>query len=159
MDYNVIALSEQSNDRLNEHFKHLSGIDLYEGRHEIKINNRVIPTIKFSADVAWFEFDDLCNTARSTEDFTQIASFFKTVLISNIPLMDSNMDDAARRFINMIDTFYDMHVNIVVSAAASPEKIYSGQRLAFEFDRAVSRINEMQTDKYIESTHQVILND
>ncbi|WP_299547464.1 AFG1/ZapE family ATPase, partial [uncultured Tateyamaria sp.] len=127
--------------------------------HEIKINNRMIPVKKFSADVVWLEFDDLCNTPRSTEDFTQIAAFFKTVLISNIPLMDSSMDDAARRFINLIDTFYDMHVNIIVSAAESPEKIYSGQRLSFEFDRAVSRINEMQTDKYIESTHQVIQND
>ncbi len=103
----------------------------------------------------WFEFDELCNTPRSTEDFTQIASFFKTVLISNIPLMDSNLDDAARRFINMIDTFYDMHVNIVVSAAAQPEKLYNGKKLSFEFDRAISRINEMQTTKYIESIHKV----
>ena len=69
--------------------------------------------------------------------------------------MDSSLDDAARRFINMIDTFYDMHVNIVVSAASEPEKIYNGKKLAFEFDRAVSRINEMQTSKYIESVHIV----
>ena len=148
---------EQSNDRLENHFKQLSGVELYEDRNEIIINNRMIPVKKFNAGVVWFEFNDLCNTARSTEDFTQIASFFKTVLISNIPLMDSNMDDAARRFINLIDTFYDMHVNIVVSAATSPESLYSGQRLAFEFDRAVSRINEMQTDKYIESTHQTVI--
>ncbi len=147
---------EKSEQRLEEHFKHLTGVDLYEDRHEIKINNRMIPVKKFSPDVVWFEFDDLCNTPRSTEDFTEIASYFKTVLISNIPLMDSTLDDAARRFINMIDTFYDMHVNIVVSAAESPENIYSGKRLAFEFDRAVSRINEMQTDKYIESRHHVI---
>ena len=148
--------NEQSNDRLENHFKQLSGIELYQGRHEIIINNRMIPVKKFNAGVVWFEFDDLCNTPRSTEDFSEIASFFKTVLISNIPLMDSNMDDAARRFINLIDTFYDMHVNIVVSAATSPESLYSGQRLAFEFDRAVSRINEMQTDKYIESIHQTV---
>lgn len=146
---------DKSEERLNQHFKQLSGIDLYEGRKEIIINTRLIPIKKFNADIVWFEFDDLCNTARSTEDFTQIASFFKTVLISNIPLMDSSLDDAARRFINMIDTFYDMHVNIIVSAAAQPEKIYSGKKLSFEFDRAVSRINEMQTTKYIESVHVV----
>jgi len=143
--------AENSNERLEQHFKQLSGVELYEGREEIIINKRLIPVNKFTSDVVWFEFDDLCNTPRSTEDFTQIASFFKTVLISNIPLMDSNLDDAARRFINMIDTFYDMHVNIVVSAAAQPEKLYSGKKLAFEFDRAISRINEMQTTKYIES--------
>lgn len=145
---------ERSTERLEHHFKQLSGIDLYEDKHEITINNRKIPVKKFNPNVVWFEFADLCNTPRSTEDFTQIASFFKTVLIANIPLMDANMDDAARRFINLIDTFYDMHVNIVVSAAEAPEKLYSGQRLAFEFDRAISRINEMQTDKYIESAHQ-----
>ena len=69
--------------------------------------------------------------------------------------MNSNLNDAARRFINMIDTFYDMHVNIVVSAEVLPEKIYTGKKLAFEFDRAISRINEMQTTKYIESNHVV----
>ncbi|MEH6455446.1 MAG: cell division protein ZapE [Cocleimonas sp.] len=142
---------EHSEERLEQDFKQLSGVELYEGREEVIINKRLIPAKKFTSDVVWFEFNDLCNTPRSTEDFTQIAEFFKTVLISNIPLMDSNLDDAARRFINMIDTFYDMHVNIVVSAAAQPEKLYSGKKLAFEFDRAISRINEMQTTKYIES--------
>ena len=150
---------EMSQQRLDEHFKILSGIELYEGREEIIINGRLIPIYKFNAGVVWFDFDDLCNTARSTEDFMQIASFFKTVLISNIPIMDSSMDDAARRFINMIDTFYDMHVNIVVSAAAQPENIYSGKKLAFEFDRAISRIHEMQTNKYIEKTQLSVLQD
>lgn len=147
---------EDSNERLEKHFKQLSGIKLYKDKKEIIINDRMIPIKMLSADTVWFEFDDLCNTPRSTEDFTQIASFFKTVLISNIPLMNANMDDAGRRFINMIDTFYDMHVNIVVSAADSPEKLYSGKRLAFEFDRAISRINEMQTTKYIDSTHLMV---
>ena len=146
---------DKADDRLDQHFKQLTGIDLYEGRKDIIINTRLIPVKKFSSDVVWFEFNDLCNTARSTKDFTQIALFFKTVLISNIPHMDSNLDDAARRFINMIDTFYDMHVNIVVSAAAEPLNLYSGKKLDFEFDRAISRINEMQTTRYIDSIHEI----
>lgn len=146
---------ENSEERLEHHFKLLSGVELYEGRKEIIINKRLIPVKKFAPNIVWFEFDDLCNTARSTEDFTEIASYFKTILISNIPHMDSSLDDAARRFINLIDTFYDMHVNIVVSAAVEPEKIYSGKKLSFEFDRAVSRINEMQTTKYIDSAHLI----
>ena len=146
---------DKSEQRLESHFATLSGVDLYEDRKAVIINKRLIPVKKFTSDVAWFEFDDLCNTPRSTEDFIQIASFFKTVLISNIPVMNSNLNDAARRFINMIDTFYDMHVNIVVSAEVLPEKIYTGKKLAFEFDRAISRINEMQTTKYIESNHVV----
>ena len=149
------ASDDKSEKRLDDHFHQLSGVELYEDKHEIIINTRMIPVKKLNVDVVWFEFDDLCNTPRSTEDFTQIASYFKTVLISNIPKMDANMDDAARRFINLIDTFYDMNVNIVVSSEAEPERLYSGQKLAFEFDRAVSRINEMQTTKYIESEHYI----
>jgi cell division protein ZapE len=119
------------------------------------INHRLIPVRKFNPGVAWFNFDDLCNTPRSTEDYTQIATFFKNVLISDIPVMGSNQDDAARRFINMIDTFYDMRINIVVSAAIEPENLYTGERLKFEFTRAVSRINEMQSRAYIKSSGHI----
>ena len=106
--------NEGSEDVLEKHFHQLSGIELYEDRNDIIINGRLIPVKKFSPDVVWFKFDDLCNAPRSTEDYTEIASYFKSILISNIPVMGADLDDAARRFINMIDTFYDMRVNIVV---------------------------------------------
>ena len=146
---------ENSNKLLNKHFMRLSGVQLYEDRKEMIINHRLIPVRKFNPGVAWFNFDDLCNTPRSTEDYTQIATFFKNVLISDIPVMGSNQDDAARRFINMIDTFYDMRINIVVSAAIEPENLYTGERLKFEFTRAVSRINEMQSRAYIKSSGHI----
>ncbi len=142
---------QHSNALLNQHFIQLSGVQLYQNRKEMIINNRLIPVRKFSPGVAWFDFSELCNTPRSTEDYIQIATFFENILISDIPAMDSNLDDAARRFINMIDTYYDMRVNIVVSAAKEPEFLYTGERLKFEFKRAVSRINEMQTREYIKS--------
>ena len=103
----------------------------------------------WSTDVVWFTFEELCNTPRSTEDYTQIAIFFSNVLISDIPVMNSDMDDAARRFINMIDVFYDMKVKVMLSADAEPEKIYTSKKLVFEFKRTTSRINEMQSDAYI----------
>ena len=146
---------ENSNKLLNKHFMRLSGVQLYEDRKEMIINHRLIPVRKFNPGVAWFNFDDLCNTPRSTEDYTQIATFFKNVLISDIPVMGPNQDDAARRFINMIDTFYDMRINIVVSAAIEPENLYTGERLKFEFTRAVSRINEMQSRAYIKSSGHI----
>jgi len=143
---------EGSEEILEKYFHQLSGIELYENRKDIIINGRLIPVKKFSPDVVWFEFDDLCNAPRSTEDYTEIASFFKSILISNVPVMGAELDDAARRFINMIDTFYDMRVNIVVSAEKEPEFLYTADKLKFEFVRAVSRINEMQTRKYIKSS-------
>ncbi|MFT6306054.1 MAG: cell division protein ZapE [Halioglobus sp.] len=99
----------------------------------------------------WFSFDTLCNTPRSTEDYIEIASVFGTVLISDIPVMDEMSSDAARRFVNLIDEFYDRHVKLVVSAEATADKLYTGKRLAFEFDRAASRLFEMQTTDYLSS--------
>ncbi len=156
-DIGVYYLSSSYNteQQLEQHFRQLSGVNLQRDRTDIIINDRKIPVKMWNTEVVWFSFDDLCNTPRSTEDYTQIATFFRTVIISNIPMMDSSMDDAARRFINMIDSFYDMHVNIVVSADAEPERLYRSTRLAFEFKRTVSRINEMQSQKYIKMSTQL----
>ena len=147
-----LSSNNDSDSKLEEHFHRLSGVSLQKDRTDIIINNRKIPVKMWNSEVVWFSFDDLCNTPRSTEDYTQIATFFRTVIISNIPVMDSSMDDAARRFINMIDTFYDMHVNIVVSADAEPEGLYRSTKLVFEFKRTVSRINEMQSQSYIKTS-------
>jgi cell division protein ZapE len=65
--------------------------------------------------------------------------------------MDEMSSDAARRFVNLIDEFYDRHVKLVVSAEATADKLYTGKRLAFEFDRAASRLFEMQTTDYLSS--------
>jgi len=119
----------------------------------IEINSREIPVIGQSADVAWFTFDTLCNTSRSTQDYIELASLFQTILISDIPVMDDTTNDSARRFVNMIDEFYDRRVKLIVSAEASADKLYSGKRLAFEFERAASRLFEMQTSDYLGSVH------
>ncbi|MFK8083319.1 MAG: cell division protein ZapE [Granulosicoccus sp.] len=119
----------------------------------IEINSRTIPAIGQSADVAWFNFDTLCNTSRSTQDYIELASLFQTILISDIPVMDDSSNDSARRFVNMIDEFYDRHVKLIVSAEARADKLYKGTRLAFEFQRAASRLFEMQTTDYLSSSH------
>ncbi|MEE9326314.1 MAG: cell division protein ZapE [Cocleimonas sp.] len=159
LDYRSKAMDEislyylpsnnESDKILEEHFHRLSGVELHRDRNDVIINTRKILVNMWSAEVVWFNFDDLCNTARSTEDYTQIATFFRTVLISNIPVMDDSMDDAARRFINMIDTFYDMRINLIVSADSKPEELYTAKKLVFEFQRTASRIKEMQSKKYI----------
>lgn len=143
--------SEKSDQQLETHFKQISDVSTINERKQIFINNRHIPVIQWTRDVVWFTFEELCNTPRSSEDYRQIATFFHTVLISDIPVLTKDLDDAARRFINMIDTFYDMHINIVVSAATTPEELYEGNKLEFEFQRASSRIKEMQTFDYIKA--------
>ncbi len=115
------------------------------------INGRKLPVMGRSADLVWFTFDTLCNTPRSTADYIEIASYFQTVMISDIPVMGSDSDDAARRFVNLVDEFYDRHVKLIVSAEAPANELYTGERLAFEFERAASRLFEMQSNEYLES--------
>ncbi|MCK5812897.1 MAG: AFG1 family ATPase [Cocleimonas sp.] len=139
--------------RLEQYFHALSGVELHGDRVDILINQRHIPTKIWADGVVWFSFDELCNTARSVEDYMQIARIFHTVLISDIPVMDSNMDDVARRFNYLIDSFYDLHVNLLVSAEVAPEYLYTGKRLIFEFQRTASRLIEMQSKDYILLKH------
>lgn len=115
----------------------------------IEINGRSVPVIKCSGELVWFSFDALCNSSRSTQDYIEIASRFQTIMISDIPQMGKDSDDAARRFVNLIDELYDRHIKLIVSAEVSPENLYTGQRLDFEFDRAASRLFEMQSSEYL----------
>ncbi|MFT5897079.1 MAG: cell division protein ZapE [bacterium] len=135
---------------MQAHFERLA-LEGVDDRDSIELNGRMLPLLGRSADLVWFSFDTLCNTPRSTEDYIEIASVFGTVLISDIPVMDEMSSDAARRFVNLIDEFYDRHVRLVVSAQATADKLYTGKRLAFEFERAASRLFEMQTTDYLSS--------
>lgn len=120
----------------------------------LTINSRELACIAHSADVAWFTFDALCNTSRSTDDYIELGRLFQTIMISDIPVMDDNSNDAARRFVNMVDEFYDRNVKLIVSAEARADKLYKGKRLSFEFERAASRLFEMQTTEYLGSEHR-----
>ena len=78
---------------------------------------------------------------------------FQTVLISNIPVLNESREDGARRFISLVDEFYDRNVKLVLSAAAPVEALYQGQRLTFEFERTRSRLQEMQSAAYLALEH------
>jgi cell division protein ZapE len=69
-------------------------------------------------------------------------------------VLTAQRENAARRFIALVDELYDRHVNLIVSAAAAPERIYKGDRLGFEFQRTVSRLTEMQSEEYLASEHR-----
>ena len=79
---------------------------------------------------------------------------FHAVLVSNVPRMDAASDDAARRFINLVDEFYDRNVKLILSAAVPVEDLYGGGRLAFEFARTRSRLLEMQSHEYLARPHK-----
>lgn len=121
-------------------------------RH-IRVGGRVISARRRSGGVAYFSFATLCEAARSAADYSALAQEFHTVFLSGIPLLDEHQDDAMRRFIALVDEFYDQGVKLIVSAAAAPAALYTGQRLGFEFRRTASRLVEMQSEEYLAGGH------
>lgn len=134
--------------RMQEHFDRLS-FGCPSTQPSIVVNQRMLPLIGRACDVVWFSFRTLCGTTRSTHDYIEIATAFNTVLISDVPVMDDMKNDEARRFVNMVDEFYDRCVKVIISAEAPPDELYTGTRLSFEFERSASRLTEMQTTEYL----------
>ncbi|MFK8053214.1 MAG: cell division protein ZapE [Woeseiaceae bacterium] len=117
----------------------------------LSINRREIPVIRKAAGVVWFDFDALCRSARSQNDYIALATRLHTVLLSDVPQMTGEDDNAARRFIALVDEFYERKVNLMIAADVSIDALYSGQKLAFEFERTKSRLVEMQSQDYLTS--------
>jgi len=121
---------------------------------QIVVNGRGIPVKRRAEGVIWFDFAALCEGPRSVADYIELAQSFNTVLISGVPTLSPQMEDAARRFVNLIDEFYDHGVNLVLSAAAPPAGLYRGERLRAEFARTQSRLIEMQSTDYLARAHR-----
>ncbi len=142
-----------SHDWLEHSFLNLATERSNESWEKLKINDREIQSIRHADGIVWFDFKELCDGPRSTSDYIAIAKQFNTVLISHVPIFNGK-DDQARRFINMVDEFYDRNVKLILSAEASPDKLYKGTRLNAEFARTVSRLTEMQSHEYLEKQHK-----
>ena len=121
---------------------------------ELTVNQRHITARAVGDGVLWAGFDALCEGPRSPDDYVEIARTFHTVLLSGVPVMDREREDAARRFIALIDEFYDRGVKLVISAMADIDWLYRGYRLSFEFRRTASRLHEMQTHEYLAIPHR-----
>jgi cell division protein ZapE len=124
-----------------------------QGGH-LEIEGRKIPLVESCEDVAWFSVSALCDGPRSQVDYIEIAKQFSTIIISDLPQLDAARDDMARRFINLVDEFYDRHVKLIISAAVPIHEIYIGTQLSFEYDRTVSRLLEMQSEEYLSLEHR-----
>lgn len=120
----------------------------------VEIEGRPIHLINSCEDIAWFDVHALCDGPRSQVDYIEIAKTYSTILLSNLPQFDSSRDDMARRFINLIDEFYDRHVKLIISAEVAIPEIYQGVKLRFEYDRTVSRLLEMQSEEYLALEHR-----
>jgi len=144
-------LDEEAETGLSTAFEEMSAGCTLDTR--LEINGRSLNAKRRSDGIIWFSFTELCDQPTSTADFIEIAKAFNTVMLSGVPMMDESNADATRRFINLIDEFYDRNVKMLISAAGAIDQLYTGNRLAFEFQRTASRLTEMQSTDYLAKPH------
>jgi len=124
-----------------------------ENHPQLEINHRPLPTLGVENQTLAVSFTTLCVDARSQHDYIALSQMFHTVLLFDVPVMTPLMENEARRFIALVDEFYERHVKLVVSADAALHEIYRGERLKFEFQRCLSRLQEMQSEDYLAREH------
>ena len=113
-------------------------------KDEIKINNRKIKCIAKGGHIIWFDFKQICGAGRSAGDYISLADIYHTIILQGLVKMDDTHNDAARRFIQLVDEWYDRGKCLLIYASVPIEDIYSGKLLEFEFKRTTSRLIEMQ---------------
>lgn len=121
----------------------------------IIIGGREISIVKRTETMLLVNFRDVCMQPRSASDFIEIASDFDTVMVDNVPALTDTLMDPTRRFIYLVDEFYDRRVKLLVRAEQSILDLYQGEKLAFEIERTRSRLLEMQSEDYLSEEHRM----
>jgi cell division protein ZapE len=152
LDVYLTPLGAWATAKLDEAFRTLSGGADGEPR-VLRTQGRDVPVPRAAPGVAMADYMDWCARPMGAADFLCIADHFHTVILAGIPKMGPDSQDKAARFVTMIDSFYERKVKFVCSAAASPEKLYTEGDGAFEFQRTVSRLMEMQSPEYLALPH------
>lgn len=147
-------LNELAEHSLAEAFANLTAQVSKEPLVTLTVEGRPVVCRAAIDDVVWFDFGVICDIPRSQNDYIELAKEFHTVLVSGVPQMGRHNDDQARRFINLVDEFYDRSVKLVLSASVPMVDLYTEGRLRFEFDRTQSRLLEMQSHDYLARPHQ-----
>jgi cell division protein ZapE len=120
----------------------------------IMLNNREIPVRKRAENIVWFDFAALCEGPRAVADYIALARTYPAVIISNVPQFTVYSENEAKRFVLLVDEFYDRHVKLVLSAAAPITDLYDGNKVRAEFGRTESRLIEMQSEDYLGRDHK-----
>jgi cell division protein ZapE len=120
----------------------------------LEVHGRPIEYRRMSDGIVWFDFTAICDGPRSQDDYIEIAREFHTVIVADVPALTRDRENQARRLIALVDEFYDRKVNLMLSAVMPLAALYSGSKLAREFERTRSRLMEMQTHDYLAAPHR-----
>lgn len=143
---------QEAIDNLNKSFDHLVTEEQEKGSF-IEVEHRQLKTVRCGEGAVWFQFSEICETARSHADYIELSRCYNTVMVSEIPKLETKDDSAARRFISLVDEFYERNVKLMITADVEMEDLYTGKQLAFEFKRTLSRLQEMQSHDYLAKEH------
>lgn len=135
---------------------HLRKLAAVEPRWEsvMRISGRDLQARAVADDIAWFEFEELCLKPRSARDYLELAREFHTLLLEGVPHFNEEQDEAALRFMHLIDALYDHGVKCIIVADDLPERLYKRGRLEKPFERTASRLTEMSRESYLARPHR-----
>ena len=150
----LTPLGAEAEAALAAHWQRLTGRAWDGSVRQLDINGRLVEARAVEGGQTWFEFAALCEGPRSAADFIELGRDFHTVLMSNVPRLGVGSEDPALRFVQLVDEFYDRHVNLLLSAAADPFSLYQGRRHEREFERTSSRLVEMRSAEYLAREHR-----
>ncbi|MDW2743052.1 cell division protein ZapE [Atlantibacter subterraneus] len=148
----LTPLNDETRQQMNTLWRALAG-GTRANAPTLEINHRPLATLGVENQTLAVSFETLCVEARSQHDYIELSRQFHTVMLHDVAVMTPLMESEARRFIALVDEFYERHVKLVVSAAAPMFEIYRGERLKFEFQRCLSRLQEMQSEEYLKREH------
>ncbi len=149
----LVPADDAAERKMREDFRNLAATELSAGT--IEILGRQVPVVGHAPGVIWFDFNTLCRTARSQNDYLEIAREHHTVLLSRVPKMSASEASEARRFTWLIDVLYDHRVKLIISAEVEAYDLYTQGQQASEFTRTVSRLMEMRSREYLAEGHRV----
>ena len=145
-------LHDETRAQMDKLWLALAGVKR-ENSPTLEINHRPLATMGVENQTLAVSFTTLCVDARSQHDYIALSRLFHTAMLFDVPVMTRLMESEARRFIALVDEFYERHVKLVVSAEVPLYAIYQGERLKFEFQRCLSRLQEMQSEEYLKREH------
>lgn len=149
-----VPLGEAAEASLAASFARIAATEQVTADAVLRVEGRDLHTRACAEGVVWFDFAQLCDGPRSQNDYIELARLFHSVVISDVPCFTSKIEDQARRFISLVDEFYDRGVKLIVSAEQPVPALYQGERLTFEFERTESRLLEMRSREYLAREHR-----
>jgi cell division protein ZapE len=148
----LTPLNAQTEQTMADIFVKLAG-KIGERAPVLQVNHRPLPAICAAQGVLAVDFHTLCEEARSQLDYIALSRLYHTVLLHNVHCMAARDENTARRFLALVDEFYERRVKLIIAAEVSMFEIYSGERLKFEYQRCLSRLQEMQSEEYLSLPH------